>query len=539
MKHKLIFILSVVLVGLACASLVWRQHSATAAARQTKQLAMLKELRDRGVLSEDEYQAKAKVLLAIAPAGSRSWAGTDKDKDDDIDSPTFADASKSTQSSSLDNRQVAGDDDGGAAGGARLQQVSASAAPPISGAQSGSAQQNQLDSLRELRENGLLTDEEYRAKVQALTAGASQAAGAFANGATRTVEISDQQLGMRAATLQIPADWKFAGIIDRSRGCHGTGPEAKTVAESADGLTGIEVYPSLGWTYGNGSGRQAANRNGCGPMPMSTAAEFLQRIVLPTLRPNATLDQIGPLYPEGQAAVRDALHKMQEGANAEFNQFRSLYVRPAEHILDGAIARVHYTVNGHEVDETIGTRVHCAARYFRNGYQPRFCNSYPLIILRAPRGTLEQTRPRLLAINRTYRMEPAWDQRMAMITKQQSDAMIANSNAQFQASQAASQRAADIRTQTWQQNEQARADSVANSINNSRAQQNAMNESAHATALYAGDQRAFINPQNGTEYDLSNKYSYSYLSPDGSHYAQTNDATAGSPWIGGTQLTPK
>jgi hypothetical protein len=136
-------------------------------------------------------------------------------------------------------------------------------------------------------------------------------------------------------------------------------------------------------------------------------------------------------------------------------------------------------------------------------------------------------------------MEPAWDQRMAMITKQQSDAMIANSNAQFQASQAASQRAADIRTQTWQQNEQARADSVANSINNSRAQQNAMNESAHATALYAGDQRAFINPQNGTEYDLSNKYSYSYLSPDGSHYAQTNDATAGSPWIGGTQLTPK
>jgi len=539
MKHKLALVASVALVLLACVTVVWNQQRP--GAKQQKELATLKELHDSGILTEDEYQAKVRAIEsgAAPTAGGQASDGDEHGAKANDDAEDRAGGPGTQESASAEPAQ---EDqlttlkelrDNGVLSEqeyqAKVRAISAS--QPAAQAQSGDPLQQQIESLKELRANGMLTEDEYRAKLQALTTGQNAGADAFANGMTRTVEIFDPALQMRAATLQVPADWKFAGAIDRSRGCHGTGPEAQTRAQSPDGLTAIEVYPGLAWR--DTTSRTLAQimaRNGCPPVDMSTPAEFLQRIVLPNLRPNATLDRIDPLYPEDQARLEATLQKMQEDAYSQASQFQRMGLRnarPAHHTLAGVLARIHYSINGREVEETIGTRVHCADVWVPGNYvaPPSInhnCNSYPLVIFRAPRGTLDGIRPHLLAINRSYRIDQAWDFRMAQIIKQQSDAMIAASNANFQTMMKASQDAENIRTQTWQMNEQARAASVNQSIAESRAQQAAMDKSARDWTLFALDQRAYINPQNGQEYDLSNKYSYSYISSDG-RYFQNND----------------
>jgi Short C-terminal domain len=383
-------------------------------------------------------------------------------------------------------------------------------------------QLNAAAALQDAFNNGLLTREEYEAKVRALTAGANAGSNAFFNSEMRTVEIFDPGLQMRAGTQQVPADWKFAGIIDRTGGCHSNGAQVKVNMQSPDGLTGMQVYPGYVWSEATTpwAARNMAQR-GCPSVSMTTATELLSQVVLPMLRPHATLDRIDPPKAEGQEDINRNLQQMQANAEREAMQFRGLYARPAYHMLSGAVAHIHFSVDGHEVEESIGTRVHCVGRYFRNGLVTHNCNSNLLYILRAPRGTLEELSPRMMALSRTYRMDQAWDYRMAMIAKQQSDAAIAASNAQFQASQDGAKAFGDALTANWKAGEANRKASVEGSIAAAQAGQIAQDISAHKTVLFALDQRAYVDRQTGTEYDLSNKFNNAYLSSDGTTVVQS------------------
>jgi hypothetical protein len=51
--------------------------------------------------------------------------------------------------------------------------------------------------------------------------GATATAGASTHGnSTRTVSVDDPATHMRAFTLQVPAGWKFTGMIAYPGGCH-------------------------------------------------------------------------------------------------------------------------------------------------------------------------------------------------------------------------------------------------------------------------------------------------------------------------------
>jgi len=383
-------------------------------------------------------------------------------------------------------------------------------------------QLNAAAALQDALRNGLLTRDEYAAKLRALQAGATAATDPFSNSEMRTVEILDPGLQMRAGTQQVPADWKFAGIIDRTGGCHSNGAQVKVSMQSPDGLTGMQVHPGYVWSEAT-SEQMARNmeRRGCPSVSFTTARDFLSQVVLPMLRPHATVDSIDPPSAEGQEQIDRDLQRMQANAEREAMQFRALYREPAYHMLSGAVAHVHYSIDGHEVEESIGTRVHCVGRNFRSGFVTHNCNSNLLYIFRAPKGTLEQARAHMMALSQTYRVDQAWDYRMAMISKQQSDASIAASNAQFAASQAGAKAFSDAMTARWKADELNRANSVAGSIAESQAVQNSMDASAHQTVLFALDERAYVNSQTGEEYDLSNKYNHAYLGSDGTTVIQS------------------
>ena len=58
-----------------------------------------------------------------------------------------------------------------------------------------------------------------------------------------------------------------------------------------------------------------------------------------------------------------------------------------------------------------------------------------------------------------------------------------------------------------------------------RARQDAIDDSAHRTALYSLDQQEFRNPSTGQIIQASNQYNHQWMSSDGSTLIQTNDHT--------------
>ena len=58
-----------------------------------------------------------------------------------------------------------------------------------------------------------------------------------------------------------------------------------------------------------------------------------------------------------------------------------------------------------------------------------------------------------------------------------------------------------------------------------RARQDAIDASAHATALHSLDQQEFTNPNTGQTIQASSQYNHQWMSSDGSTLIQTNDHT--------------
>jgi len=405
----------------------------------------------------------------------------------------------------------------------------------------------QLRSLNELHENGLLTDDEYRAKLRALRGngnGAPQGAAnapsysvaAFiaGNAARRAVEIDDPQFRMRAATLQIPADWRFGGTISRSPGCHGNGAQVQYSTQSPDGMLAVQVYPSFAWRNTgqpsqprNLSPRLASIRppqNPCPPLEIESAADFLKHVVLPSLRPWATVTNIEPFGAPGQEVLRQRLEGMRQNAEQQAARYRQMGFpkgqHPDEHMLDGAIAYLHYNLNGQEVEEILQTAVHCMAIWMPGSYvaTPSVnvnCNSWPVIVLRAPRGTLMQATRQLVEIKSSIQIDSNWDYQMGELIRQQgqmmNDAMRRNGEILRQESQASQ----DALTAQHNLDMKQMNDSFASSQARAREQERAMDISAHKTILYALDQNAFIDRRTGTEYDISNQFDHAYLGTDG------------------------
>jgi hypothetical protein len=74
--------------------------------------------------------------------------------------------------------------------------------------------------------------------------------------------------------------------------------------------------------------------------------------------------------------------------------------------------------------------------------------------------------------------------------------------------------------QAFQDNMRASTD---HALANDRAQQNAIDASAHATALNSLDRQEFRNPATGQVIEASNQYNHQWMSSDGSTLIQTDN----------------
>ncbi len=390
------------------------------------------------------------------------------------------------------------------------------------------AQQEQLAALRKLRDGGVLSAAEYDAKMQSVMATAQSSAPVATSG-MRTADISDPALGMTAASLQFPAEWRFAGTVAQAGNCTSNGG-IRYSAQSVDGNTAFVKFPNYAWSWNsNPNFADGMRQRGCTVAPILTAADFLKQIMIPNLRPNAQVLEIGPLVPEVQAQLDAQLKQMRAnsirmGAQYGYSPERSEWI--AGSILDGARARVTYTRGGQPVEEILRAIISCTTGHQPTGLnrppaQTAMCGTREMEIFRAPKGQLSNLMPVFSKV--TLTVNPAWDQRVAEIQSRQSQQLIDQSWRQHNQLMQQSQAAADARTRQWQANEAARQTSVDNSIANARAQQNSLDRSAVETEKYALGVQTVVDPNTGQTTNVSNQYSHTMQRQSDGKIFQYND----------------
>ncbi|MGO8818034.1 MAG: hypothetical protein ACLQVG_25600 [Terriglobia bacterium] len=345
----------------------------------------------------------------------------------------------------------------------------------------------------------------------------------IAAGGSHQEQVMDPAYHMTAFTVEVPSNWKFAGMILRPGGCHPPPYPAAGLSfteRSPDGVTEAVVLPGVSWSWtSNGS-------NALGPKcpsntDINTAAGLLLNIAVPNIHPDAKKVTLVPLPPKLKEQVDQINQQNAARAQRGFRQY-----------LDNAIVRVEYEQNGHAMEETEFTAIDCAetqmmgmpmgpGRPWSKGFTRRTCNSRGTFIHRAPMGQLttafKNTKP--------PQINPEWDQRVIQDMKRAFQQMQAASDAAFKQNMANFKAEGDARLERGRVFQQNLQNSTDRAMAADRSRQAAIDNSAHQTALYSLDQQEFRNPSTGEIVRASNQYSHQWMSSDGSTLIQTNDHT--------------
>ena len=345
---------------------------------------------------------------------------------------------------------------------------------------------------------------------------------------TRKTMITDPQYQMTAYTMDAPASWKFAGTIARDPGCHASAVGLKFSLQSPDGSTAIAVLPGMTWAWTTSASMQKTmEQSHCPGVDIDSAAAFLVNIAVPNLRPNAKIVSVLPLDAEGQASLATQLQQMREQNEAMARQYR---LPPQKINLEGARVRLQYVRGGHPVEEQILSVVQCTesqfpAMYAQPAYARRTCSSRTEVIYRTAPGHLDEfiDSPQLKAFNKSVQPDAQWSERVNQDAMAAFKRFQAGNDRQFQAMlQKGRDDTARMLANGKAFQDQQRASTNA-ALASDRAQQAAIDQSAHATALNSLDRREFRNPNTGQVIEASNQYNHQWISSDGSTLIQTDD----------------
>lgn len=328
---------------------------------------------------------------------------------------------------------------------------------------------------------------------------------------TRTVEIPDPAWGIVAVRFQIPADWNFDGVLIRDNGCDFT-PSIAWRISSPDGLIGAQEMPDFGFTWSTDPrAMENLRRFHCKIMEPMSAEDFLQYVV-PLVRPNPTF---GPLLPTDDA------RQLQQMVDA-YNQRTMAAFGTAPESGGGVRSRIQYTYRGVTMEENFAVRLQMFKT--RMGYVGGPVNynwktSANVRTIRAPKGQLDEVihilAPLLWAGG--YDFQTAWEQRFNQ--KLQNDTALAL---------AAQQRQADATRDLLNRNHElfmkAQNDRFAAGQEQYNAHREAMDRSALAYTLYAGDNQLVRNPQTGAVSTVTNKYGTNAWQENGTNNILLNNS---------------
>jgi hypothetical protein len=350
------------------------------------------------------------------------------------------------------------------------------------------------------------------------------------NGSPRKEAVTDPQYSMTAFTIDVPANWKFAGAIARDGGCHSTGPSMKFTMTSNDGITSVIALAPVQWNWSSDKNFQLSLLHaGCTVMDFQSAAAFLINIAIPSARPNAHIEALLPLTPEGQASIK----AQQQRANESNNQMAARYgIKPMKTVIDGARVKVDYVRNGKPVEEMFVSVIDCQESQVQMGFRAPIstnvhCSNRGLTIMRAPKGQLDAfvARPEIADLSKSVQVNPEWMSRVNADAKAAFDAAMKKNHDQFESFMKNAQAQHDAALEQGREFQEMQKRKTAAAMSADRANQAAIDDAAHRTVLYSLDRQDFIDPNTGKTIEASSLYSHQWISSDQSTLIQTNDPT--------------
>jgi hypothetical protein len=154
--------------------------------------------------------------------------------------------------------------------------------------QKGQSNEQKMTALKDALKSGVITQQEYDAKVAQLTGGGSGSQVTWT-----TVSVIDPIFKMPTFTVTIPSDWSFEGAVLRGS-CGDDLPMMVYRASSPDGLIGVQTMPRVDWFYAQDPrALQMAGVGACNLHPPLPAAQQASDIAA-KVRPDP---QVGPVEP--------------------------------------------------------------------------------------------------------------------------------------------------------------------------------------------------------------------------------------------------
>jgi len=333
---------------------------------------------------------------------------------------------------------------------------------------------------------------------------------------THRVDVPDPLYQMTAYSFDAPAGWKSAGVLTRTRGCGATGASAKFTEISPDGQTAIVMLPGVSWSWTDdpGAQRKAAAQN-CPVIALESAADFLVKMAVPNLRPNARIVEVLPPDSATQAA-------MQQQRELGIQLARQRGIPPPKGVLDGARIRLQYERNGQPFEEIMEAVISCYQVQF--AHTSRNCSSQGEFVVRTPQGHLDEllAKPQLMSLIAAIKANPDWEQRQARDQQANFQKNMAASDAVFQQGQRDSDQFFRQMRANGAAQQEVVEDSTQRALANDRQKQAAIDDAAHKGALGALDQKQFTDPNTGKTIVGSSQYNHQYVNADGTVMVQQN-----------------
>jgi hypothetical protein len=321
--------------------------------------------------------------------------------------------------------------------------------------------------------------------------------------AFQTIALNDPVMRMKAYDVNVPAGWKFEGVVAQGTTCNTT-PFPVFRAYSPDGLSEFRAEPRLDWSSSNSRvATQAAAQ--CPQISTSiTGADFLRYFA------SANGAQWTAAWPIADVNLKNFQATIQQ-ANARYKQ----YNMPGYSMTgDYAAARTLIQNGSFQIEQELVVVMICNRSPIPDGTYVIGCNAQ-VRALRAPKGQLDALVALVDSHHDSGHIEnPAWDQA-------RSQAAMAYNQQLMQQRAAAFQQWSNMMAQEHNQFMQSFQAQGAARTANFEAQQNAKSTAASDWVDYALNQQT-VTGSGGTQ-KVSSSYSTTWSNGQGQTY-QTNDS---------------
>ena len=366
--------------------------------------------------------------------------------------------------------------------------------------QQSDANSEKIAALKEAYRTGLISQQEYDAKMRELNgAGGQQAPSASGGSQTPNVPVTmrmarfpDPNLRMDFARLPVPTDWNFQGGLMQWTSCSHVVTEFYR-ATSPDGLSGVKDLPRFDYAWSDDGSYQTGPRSDC----MSTRGPISAKDYLSYMIGQLNLTRIQDLddAPSGGNGGRGGGRGNRNSGTAR--------------------AITEFKINGLVERQLVSILIGCTDWPATRGMRGMFNHSciVRVTLIWAPFGKLFDV---FKMMNEKMNLEynPAWTQLRAAMTNQQTQALVG----QIVANGEAFRGEQDVRFQQHEGYMAAQQRGSDMNLDRFKHDQNAKQQMADDECDAILGQQKRYDPTTRQFYKTDSEYTYDWVNAEGKHY---------------------